>query len=49
MAHPSFAHPELKLETTITPEETVVRCIGKLTYTSCEALRTAVHGLLPET
>ena len=40
---------ELKLETVTTPEETRVRCIGKLTYTSSETLRSAVHGLLPET
>ena len=43
------ANPELKLETTTTSEETVIRCIGKLTYTSCEALRTTVHSLLPQT
>src|SRR5215813_11839630 len=43
------ANPTLKLETTTTSEETVIRCIGKLTYTSCEALRTTVHSLLPQT
>jgi anti-anti-sigma factor len=49
MAHTPFANPELKLETVTTPEETLIRCIGKLTYTSCEVLRSAVHGLLPQT
>jgi hypothetical protein len=39
MAQTPLANPELKLETETTPEETLIRCIGKLTYTSCEALR----------
>ena len=49
MAQPPFANPELKLETETTSEETLIRCIGKLTYTNCEVLRSTVHGLLPET
>ena len=49
MAHTPFANPELKLETATTSEETIIRCIGKLTYTSCEVLRSTVHGLLPQT
>ena len=49
MAQPPFANPELKLETVTTPEETLIRCIGKLTYTSCEVLRSTVNGLLPQT
>jgi len=49
MAQPPFANPELKLETETTSEETLIRCIGKLTYTSCEVLRSTVHGLLPQT
>ena len=49
MAHTPFANPELKLETVTTSEETIIRCIGKLTYTSCEALRSTVHGVLPQT
>ena len=49
MAHTPSAIPGLKLETVTTPEETLVRCIGKLTYTSCEVLRSTVHGLLPKT
>jgi anti-anti-sigma factor len=49
MAHTPFANPELKLETVTTSEETFIRCIGKLTYTSCEVLRSTVNGLLPQT
>lgn len=49
MAHTPSTIPVLKLETVTTPEETLVRCIGKLTYTSCEVLRSTVHGLLPKT
>ena len=49
MAQTPFANPELKLETVTTSEETLIRCIGKLTYTSCEVLRSTVHGLLPQT
>jgi anti-anti-sigma factor len=43
------ANPELKLETVTTSEETLIRCIGKLTYTSAEVLRGAVRPLFPET
>jgi len=49
MAQTPLANPELKLETETTTEETLIRCIGKLTYTSCEALRSTVQGLLPQT
>jgi len=49
MAQTPRAIPELKLETVTTPEETLVRCIGKVTYTSAEVLRTTVRGLIPET
>ena len=49
MAQTPFANPELKLETVTTSEETLIRCVGKLTYTSCEVLRSTVHGLLPQT
>src|SRR5579863_2883944 len=49
MAQPPSANPQLKLETVTTAEETVVRCTGKLTYTSCEVLRSAVRDLLPQT
>lgn len=42
------ASPELKLETVTTSEETIVRCVGKLTNTSAGALRSALD-LLPET
>ena len=49
MAQTPLANPELKLETVTTSEETLIRCIGKMTYTSSEVLRSTVHGLLPET
>jgi anti-anti-sigma factor len=49
MAQTPFANPELELETVTNSEETRIRCIGKLTYTSCEVLRGTVHGLLPQT
>ena len=49
MAQSPSVNPELRLETATTSEETLIRCIGKLTYTSCEALRSTVHGLLPQT
>jgi anti-anti-sigma factor len=43
------AKPELMLETVTTSEETLIRCIGKMTYTSAEALRRMVRPLFPET
>ena len=49
MAQTPLGTPELKLETVTTPEETLVRCIGKMTHTSSEAVRSTVSGLLPET
>lgn len=49
MAQSPLPNPELKLETVTTPDETLIRCIGKITYSSCEALRSAVKGQLPET
>ena len=49
MAQPPSANPQLKLETVTTAEETVVRCTGKLTYTSCEMLWSTVRDLLPQT
>lgn len=49
MAQTPLTIPELKLETEATSDETIVRCIGKMTYTSSEALRSTVRGLLPET
>jgi anti-sigma B factor antagonist len=39
---------ELKLETTKTPEETLVRCTGRITAITLGALQTTVRGLLPE-
>lgn len=49
MAQTPLANPELKLETVTTSDETLIRCIGKLTYTSSEVLRSTIKGLLPET
>ena len=49
MAQTPFANPELKLETVTTSEETLIRCIGKMTYTSSEVLRSTVDGLPAET
>lgn len=49
MTQTPLPNPELKLETVTTPDETLIRCIGKVTYTSSEALRSTVKGLLPET
>lgn len=48
MAATPSANPELKLETVTTSEETLIRCIGKLTYTSSELLRSTAHSLLPQ-
>ena len=48
MAH-APAKPELMLETVTTSEETLIRCIGKMTFTSAEALRSMVRPLFPET
>jgi len=42
------ANPELKLETVTNSEETIIRCVGKLTNTTAEVLRSTVH-LLPAT
>jgi anti-anti-sigma factor len=49
MAQTPLGNSELKLETVTTSEDTLIRCIGKMTYTSSEVLRSTVHGLLPET
>ncbi|HET7108923.1 MAG TPA: STAS domain-containing protein [Candidatus Acidoferrum sp.] len=49
MAQTPFGSPELKLEVDATPEETLVRCIGKMTYTSAGALQTELRKLIPET
>ena len=43
------ANPELMLETVTTSEETLIRCIGKMTYTNAEVLRRMVRPLFPET
>jgi anti-sigma B factor antagonist len=40
---------ELNLETTKNPEETIVRCTGKITSSSSPMLQTTVRSLIPET
>ena len=42
-------NPELILETVTAPEGILIRCIGKLTYTSAEMLRSIVRPLFPQT
>jgi len=49
MAQSPLSTPELKLEVTTTPEETLVRCIGKMTFTGTDALQTALRRLVPGT
>jgi anti-sigma B factor antagonist len=49
MAHTPVAAQELKLETVKGSEETVIRCIGKMIFTNCDALQTTVRDLIPET
>ena len=41
--------PELNLETTKNPEETIVRCTGKITSGSSALLQSTVRSLIPET
>ena len=40
---------ELNLETTKNPEETIVRCTGKITSGSSALLQSTVRSLIPET
>ncbi len=40
--------PELNLETVRTPEETIVRCIGRITSGTSALLQTTVRCLIPE-
>ena len=49
MAQAPLATPELKLEVVTTSEEILVRCIGKMTFTSTGALQTELRRLIPET
>jgi anti-anti-sigma factor len=49
MAQAPHATPELKLEVAATAEETLVRCIGKMTFTSAGALQAELRRLIPET
>jgi anti-sigma B factor antagonist len=48
MAQAPLATPELKLEVSTTSEETLVRCIGRMTFTSSRELHTALRALIPE-
>jgi anti-sigma B factor antagonist len=41
--------PELSLETVKTPEETVVRCTGRITSGTTALLQTTVRSLIPGT
>jgi anti-anti-sigma factor len=45
-ANPSL--PELSLETLKTPEETTVRCTGRITSSTSSQLQSAVRDLLPQ-
>ena len=49
MAQVPFATPELIIEVVSSSEETLVRCIGKLTYTSASELQATLRRLIPET
>ena len=49
MAQAPIPTAELKLEVAATPEETLVRCIGKMTFTSAGALQIELRKLIPET
>jgi anti-anti-sigma factor len=41
--------PELNLETIRMPEETIVRCTGRITSGTAALLQTTVRSLIPET
>jgi len=41
--------PELNLETLRAPEETVVRCTGRITSGSSDLLQATIRSLIPET
>jgi anti-sigma B factor antagonist len=49
MTQAPLAIPELKLEVSTTPEETLARCIGKMTFTNSGELQAALRRLIPET
>jgi anti-anti-sigma factor len=48
MAANSIPIPELILETTRTPEQTIVHCSGRITSDTSALLQTTVRSLLPE-
>jgi anti-sigma B factor antagonist len=41
--------PELKIEVEKTPEQTIVRCAGRITSGTSELLKSAVRPLIPDT
>jgi anti-sigma B factor antagonist len=49
MAQSSVPTPELRLEVIASAEETLVRCIGKMTFTGTDTLQTALRKLVPGT
>ena len=49
MAQAPLSTPELIIEVVSSSEETLVRCIGKLTYTSASELQATLRRLIPET
>lgn len=49
MAATPLSTSELRLETITASEQTLVRCIGRMTYPSSGPLQTTIRGLIPET
>jgi anti-sigma B factor antagonist len=48
MAAETIPIPELNLETSRTPEETLVRCSGRISSSTSGTLQAAVRALIPE-
>lgn len=46
--HP-IPNPELVLQTSTNPNETIVHCTGRITSNTSELLQTTVRGLIPTT
>jgi anti-sigma B factor antagonist len=49
MAANPIPPPELSLETVRSPEETLVRCTGRITSSTSAMLQTAIRALIPQT
>jgi len=49
MAQAPLSTPELIIEVVSNSQETLVRCIGKMTYTSSRELQDTLRRLIPET